>query len=79
MHPTIEELMLREALRHLTARQKMIWEYWNFDKWPQSRIASKLDISQQAVDKTLKSIARRVERWIKSHEQVYETLKGALK
>lgn len=76
--PTVEELFIREAVKHLTSKQKQVWEYHNFDKLTQQEIGNKLGISQQAVMGHLRAINERIKKWCDYHQEVYDIIKDQL-
>jgi len=74
-HTTPEQLFLREAAKHLTPRQRVIWEYHNYDKLTQDQIGKGCHISHQAVQQHIKACEQRIEKWCKEHMWVYDMLK----
>lgn len=74
-HPTPEQLLIREAVKYLTPKQRKVWEYSNYDKLTQDEIAKKLKITQQAVTKHLQAIEKRIKKWCKSNMTAYKLLK----
>lgn len=78
LHPSPELLLIREAVKRLTKKQQYVWNLWNFDKLTQDEIAPKLNISQQAVSKRIKTIEKRISKWVKSNLGAYKLLKGEL-
>jgi len=66
-HPSPEQLLIRQATKYLTAKQRVVWELHNFDKLTQDEIASKLKISQQAVAKHIKACEVRIVKWVKNN------------
>lgn len=75
MHPTPEQLLIREAAKCLTTKQKTVWELYNFDRYTQDEIAKKLGISQPVVAKHIKSIENRIKRWVKGNLAAYNLIK----
>ncbi len=73
--PTPEQLLLREAVKHLTKKQQYVWDLWNYDKLTQDEIGKKLGISQPAVAQRIKTIERKITKWVKSNMGAYELLK----
>jgi RNA polymerase sigma factor (sigma-70 family) len=74
-HPTIEQLFMREAYNHLTAKQKKIWEYHIFEKLTQDEIAQKLGITQQTVNAHIRACETRIKKWISENKAAYNLLK----
>ncbi len=74
-HPTPEQLMVREAAKWLTSKQKKVWELYNYDRFTQDEIAKKLGITQQGVAKHIKAIEKRIAKWIGSNLGAYNLLK----
>ncbi len=77
-HPTPEQLLIRQAVKFLTPKQKIVWELSNYDKLTQDDIAVKLSISQAAVSKHLSAIEKRIAKWVKSNMGAYNLLKSDL-
>lgn len=74
-HPTVEQLFIREASKHLTPKQRAIWEYHNYDRLSQDDIALKVGISQQAVSKTIRACEERIKKWCDYNNSVYNVIK----
>lgn len=77
-HPTVNELFAKEGVRHLTKKQRLIWEYMSLEGLTQDQIAIKLDISQPVVSKHLRAARVKMTKWFKNHENVYDTLLESL-
>ena len=77
-NPTLEQLMLREAVKHLTPKQTKLWEMYNYDRFTQKEIAAKLKITQQAVDYQISTIETFIRNWCDSNMTAYELLKERL-
>src|ERR1035437_2191896 len=75
-HPTPEQLLMREAAKYLTPKQKKVWELHNYDRFTQDEIAGKLKISQPVVAKHIKAIEKRIAKWVKGNMGAYELLKA---
>ena len=76
MHPSPEQMLLREAVKYLTPKQKRVWELYNFDKLTQDEIAQKLGVRQQTVQESIKAIEARITKWVASNMGAYELLKA---
>ncbi len=74
-HPTPEQLFMREAMKHLTPRQRAVWEYHNYDRMTQDEIAIRCGISQVMVLKHIRACEARIEKWCFEHIWVYEMLR----
>ena len=75
-YPTAEEALFRLAIdKVLTLEQKKIWEYWNYDKLTQKKIADKLKSEQSLIAKKIKTIEKQLTQWCKEHMEVYNLLK----
>jgi DNA-directed RNA polymerase specialized sigma24 family protein len=77
-HPTPEQLFMQEASKHLTAKQKAIWDYHNFDRLTQDEIAEKMGIRQQTVTGHIRACEARIQKWCEENMSVYEMIKEAL-
>jgi DNA-directed RNA polymerase specialized sigma24 family protein len=77
-HPTVEQLFIKEAAKHLTPRQKILWDYHNLDKLSQDEIAIKMGITQQAVSKHIRAIGDRIKKWCDYNQSVYQVIKEQL-
>lgn len=75
-HPTPEVLLIREAVKYLTKKQRQVWEYHAYDKLTQDEIAKKLKISQPMVAQHVAAAERRIAKWCKSNMGAYELLKS---
>jgi RNA polymerase sigma factor (sigma-70 family) len=74
-HPTVEQLLVRMALDHLTPRQREIWDYYSLDRLTQDEIATKLNMKRQAVQQHLTAAARNVSKFVKQNRAAYMLLK----
>lgn len=77
-HPTPEQLLVREAVRFLTPKQRKVWEFYNYDKLTQDEIANKLNIAQPVVARHIKACEKRIAKWCQSNMGAYKLLKGDL-
>lgn len=75
-HPTPEQLLLKEAIKHLTPKQRKVWEYHAYDKLTQDVIAKKLKVSQSMVAQHIAASEARIAKWCKSNMGAYELLKS---
>jgi RNA polymerase sigma factor (sigma-70 family) len=75
-HPTPEQLLVREATKYLTPKQKRVWALYNFDRLTQEEIGAKLGISQQMVTQHIQAIEKRIAKWVSSNMGAYKLLKG---
>ena len=75
MHPTPEQLLIREAVKRLTIKQTVVWEYYSYDRFTQDEIAKKLGITQQGVAHHIKRIEARITKWVASNAGTYALLK----
>lgn len=74
-HPTPEFMLMRQAVKYLTPKQKKVWELHNYDRLTQAEIGKKLHISQSTVAEHIAACEARITRWCKSNMGVYELLK----
>lgn len=77
-HPTPEQLLVREAAKHLTVRQKQVWELYNYDRFTQDEIGARLGITHQGVAKHIKAIERRIKKWVKGNMAAYNLIKAEM-
>ncbi len=75
-HPTPEQLMIREAAKHLSPNRRKVWDMLNYDRMTHEEIAARLKISQQAVSSQVKTIEKQLTKWIQEHKEVYNMLSG---
>ena len=73
--PSPEMMLMRQAAKYLTPKQRAIWEYHNFDRLTQDEIAEKVGISHQVVSKHIRAIEKKITKWVKSNWGAYELLK----
>ena len=76
--PTPEQLLVREAVKYLTPKQRAVWEYYNYDRFTHDEIASKLRITQQAVQQRIAGAEKKIVKWVQSNLGTYKLLKGDL-
>lgn len=74
-HPSIEQLFLKQAVVCLTKRQKLIWEFANYERYTQAEIGKMLGISQPAVHSNMRQIEFKIKKWIKEHQAMYDRIK----
>lgn len=77
-HPTPEMLLIREAVKYLTPKQRKVWEYHTYDRLTQDEIAHKLKISQPMVAQHIQAAEKRIVKWCKSNMGAYKLLKTDL-
>lgn len=77
-HPTIVQVLAKEAVKQLSAKQKAIWEARYMDGLTQEEISLKLNISQQAISKHLKAAEKRINKWSEKHKKLFNTLLDSL-
>lgn len=72
-HPSVEQLLLREAVtKALMNKQKKVWEMHNFDRMTHAEIAKKLKVTPSAITQQIKTIEKRLTKWISTHREVYK-------
>lgn len=76
MHPSVEEMFIRQAVKYLTFKQREIWAYWNYDRLTQDQIAEKLHMGQANVAHSIKAIERRIAKYCKENQAAYDLLKA---
>ena len=74
--PTVEELFIREAMKHLTEKQRKVWEYYIFEKYTQDEIARILGKKRTTIQTQIAQCEKAITKWCKSHQFVYEMLKA---
>jgi predicted DNA-binding protein YlxM (UPF0122 family) len=72
--PTPEQLFMRMSVECLTAKQKAVWEYHNFDRLTQEQIGAKLGITHQAVAKHITAAQTNMAKWCANNMKAYEML-----
>lgn len=78
-HPTPEMLLIREASKYLTKKQRQVWEYHNYDRLTHDEIAAKLGKERSTITRTIQAAEKRITRWCKSNMGAYELLKSDFK
>jgi DNA-directed RNA polymerase specialized sigma24 family protein len=78
-HPSVEQLLLREAIRALTAKQRMAWEYHIYEKLTLDDIGLKMSISHQAVSGHIKAAEKRIKTFCKACGPAYKLLREQMK
>lgn len=74
-YPSLNQVFTKEALSCLTKRQLQIWEYMAYEKYTQDLIATKLGIAQPVVSRHIKAATKKLTKWFKEHETMYDLLK----
>jgi DNA-directed RNA polymerase specialized sigma subunit len=74
-HPTPEQLLMREAAKFLTPKQKKVWELYNYDRLTQDEMAARLGMGQANVAHSIKAIEKRIAKWVASNMGAYKLLK----
>jgi RNA polymerase sigma factor (sigma-70 family) len=74
-YPTPEQMLVRQATKYLTPKQKKVWEFHNFDRLTQDEIALKLGINQSTVARTIKACENRIAKYCRDNYGAYELLK----
>jgi len=74
-HPTPEQMLMRQAVKALTPKQKKVWEMHNYDRLTQDQIATKLGVSQSTIAEHIRAIEKRIAKWCKANMGAYELLK----
>lgn len=77
-HPTPEQVFIREAMRRLTPKQRLIWEYYAYDQLTQDEIAHKLKVSQPVIAKHIKACEKRIARYCKTHMTTYNLIRSEI-
>ena len=77
IHPTPEQLLIREAVNNaLMNKQKRVWEMYNYDRLTHAEIAKKLKVTPSAITQQLKTIDKRLTKWVREHQDVYDVIKS---
>ncbi len=63
-HPSPEQLLLREALKRFTPKQKKIWEFHNYDRLTQDEIALKMKTSRQVIARHIKACEKKITKYV---------------
>ena len=74
-HPKVEQLFIREAVKHLTPKQRVVWEYHNYDRLTQDEIGEKLGITHQAVSGHIRAAQDRIKKWCDYNQSVYDVIR----
>ncbi len=74
-HPTVEQLFIAMAVKHLTKKQKQVWELHQFDRLTQDEIATRLGKARTTVLTQIHQAERRIKKWCANHMKTYEMLK----
>ena len=75
-HPSPEQMMIRNAVKYLTPKQRKVWQLHNYDRLTQDEIGAKLGISHQTVAEHIKACEARITKWCNSNPILYKMLKG---
>ena len=77
-HPTPEQLLVREAVKCLTLKQRRIWDMFNFDRLTHDEIAQKLGVNQSLVTRAIHACERKITKWVNDNMGAYRLLKSEL-
>ncbi len=75
-HPTVEQLFIAMAVKHLTKKQKKVWELHQYDRLTQDEIARKLGKARTTVLTQIRQAETRIKKWCAGHMETYELLKS---
>jgi DNA-binding CsgD family transcriptional regulator len=78
-HPTPEQLFIREAAKHLTAKQYNIWEYYTYDLLTKEEIGRKLGMDHTTVRDYIRRIEAKIAKWCAENQEVYNVIKESLR
>lgn len=78
-HPSPEELLIREAVKWLTPKQRAVWEYYTYDRFTQDEIAQKLGKKRTTIETQIKQCETRIAKWCRSNMIAYNLLKESMK
>ena len=73
--PTPEQAMLREAVRHLTPKQRAVWELHAYDKLSERKIADKLGKRRTTIQTQIAQCEARIAKWCKANMGAYKLIK----
>ncbi len=74
-HPRPEEIMVRQAVRYLTPKQRKVWHLYNYDRLTQDEIATKLGKKRTTIETQIRQCEARIVRWCKSNMAAYNLIK----
>lgn len=74
-HPTPEQIMVRQAVKYLTPKQKRVWELYNYDKLTQDEIAKKLGQKRTTIEGHIHRCEARIAKWCKMNMGAYNLIK----
>ena len=74
-HPTVEQVFILMAVKHLTKKQKQVWEFHQYDRLTQDEIATKLGKARTTILTQIRQAERRIKRWCMDHMETYQLLK----
>lgn len=74
-HPTPEQLLVREAAKHLTEKQRVVWELHIYDKLSERKIAARLGKSRTTIATQIRQCEARIEKWCKANMSAYRLIK----
>jgi len=74
-HPRPEEVMIRQAVRYLTPKQRKVWHLYNYDRLTQDEIAIKLGKKRTTIETQIRQCEARIVKWCKSNMAAYNVIK----
>lgn len=78
-HPTTAELFIAMAVKHLTKKQKQVWELHQYDRLTQDEIATKLHKARTTIETQIHQCETRIKKWCLGHMETYELLKEKMR
>lgn len=76
-HPTVPQLFIQMAVKHLTKKQMQVWELHQYDRLTQDEIATKLGKARTTIQTQIHQAEKRIKKWCASHMETYYLLKEA--
>jgi DNA-directed RNA polymerase specialized sigma24 family protein len=71
-------LLIRMAIdKALMNEQRELWYMYAYDKMLPTEIALKLKLNKSTISRRLQVIEKKISKWCKEHQEVYEALKEA--
>lgn len=73
--PKPEQVMIRQAVRYLTPKQREVWNLYNYDKLTQDEIAQKLGKKRTTIETQVHQCEARIVKWCKMNMETYKMIK----
>lgn len=73
--PTTEQIMVRQAIKYLTPKQRQVWDLYNYDRLTQDEIAHRLGKKRTTIETQIRQCEARIIKWCTANMEAYKLIK----